>query len=430
MKRACIINIAGISPRLLQGIDGLWIQSLAGPPRPMEPTVPVVRDSVEASMTTGTAPGEHGVIGGGIFRRQYHRLSLDERSNTLLNRKRFWHARDLGMHPKVAMLFWSQPLAGGADIVVGAGTYHLATEKVFSPPELQARLEQKIGSVPLEHFFGPRASVRAAEWVSQSAEEIWNQEQPDLLLAYLPGVDFALQRYGHGSPEVREAIQQVDAYAQQVAELAGRDGADTFVVSDGGYVPVTRFTLPNVHLRRADLLVTRESEHGTVIDYDRSRAFAMVDHQFAHVFCDDDKIAEAAESILASDPAVERVITRDEAFCTGLGHDRAGERILLAAPDAWFSYHWWEPGQEAPAGAEVLDSRAKCGYDPCELFPGTDGDRICPDPSQVRASRGRLPDDPPDWCVLACSGPVEDASPTVTDLPRLVLQSTAGVNRT
>jgi hypothetical protein len=51
-----------------------------------------------------------------------------------------------------------------------------------------------------------------------------------------------------------------------------------------------------------------------------------------------------------------------------LRHERAGELVLLAAPDAWFAYPFWLDDRQAPDYARTVDIHRKPGYDPCELF--------------------------------------------------------------
>ena len=52
----------------------------------------------------------------------------------------------------------------------------------------------------------------------------------------------------------------------------------------------------------------------------------------------------------------------------GLDHDRSGELVLVAEPDAWFTYYYWEDDDRAPDYARTVDIHRKPGYDPVELF--------------------------------------------------------------
>jgi len=371
MARVCVIDIAGLSLRLLARNKGLWVNGLPSRPVAMAATFPALTASVQASMTTGSQSGRHGVIGGGIFRRQACAVSFAERSNTLLNKKRFWHARRLPYRPTVAMVFWSNPLAGAADVVVGASACAAAEGQVPDQPVgLYQELARQIGPLDQSLLHGPASSWRACEWIAAAAAHIWRTRRPDLAWAYMPGLDFELVRHGDDSQQARDALRAVDHLASRLAEAVASEGGKTVVLSDGGYVGVRRTAAPNVLLRRAGLLTLRQSPLGACIDLANSKAFVMADHQIAHVFCADDRAAGRAVEALSADAAVAAIVPREELFCPGLGRDRAGERVALAAPDAWFEYRWWYDDEPTPAAARRVDATCKCGYDPCELLAG------------------------------------------------------------
>jgi len=256
MKRICIIDIAGLSRRLSAGQSGLWVDSIVpAASGAMRPTVPAVTASVQASMTTGRRPGEHGVVAGGVFRRQSKDLSLAERSNTLLSKKRFWHARDLPQRPTVALVFWSNPLAGGGDIVLGASTYACCGDAVsHHPVGLCDRLAETCGAFDCDSISGPTASWRCSEWIARAAGEIWRSDRPDLMWVYLPGVDFELVRGGvaDNTASADEALRSVDQWSNRLANIVCDDGGEVVVVSDGGYSDVTLAVCPNLALRDAD----------------------------------------------------------------------------------------------------------------------------------------------------------------------------------
>ncbi len=415
MSRVCIINIAGLSMRMLGRCNGLWTQSLAGAPVAVGATFPAVSASVQASMTTGVEPGAHGVIAGGIFRRQCRAMSLDERSNTLLNKKRFWHGRSMPSRMKVSLLFWSNPLAGAGDYVIGASTYGPAARIVADVPQgLHAQIANKIGPFDAALVRGPGSSCRASEWITAAGEYVWNALKPDIQLVYLPGLNFEIIRHGFDSPQALDALKTVDALADRLAQMVLQTGGQVVLVSDGGYVPVSKYACPNRALRRAGLLVTKDD--GNRIDLERSRAVALVDHQVAHVYCDDPAVAKDASAAIASEDGVDKVLTRDELFCEGLGHDRAGEVVVLSEASSWLCYQWWNG--DAPPIAYATDTTAKAGYDPCELVGGEEGS-INPDPSLCRASRGLITADVQDQCLIAGTVPIEPVE-CVTDLPDVV----------
>jgi hypothetical protein len=145
-------------------------------------------------------------------------------------------------------------------------------------------------------------------------------------------------------------------------------GARVWVVSEYGHVQVRRAVLPNRALRRAGLLTVRPGPFGEVLETFASRAFAVCDHQLAHVYVADPDDVPRAVEMLAALPGVARVLAGEERGEAGLRHDRAGEVVLLSEPDAWFAYPFWLDDRLAPDYAPTVDIHRKPGYDPCELF--------------------------------------------------------------
>jgi hypothetical protein len=422
MNRLCVLNVAGLSPRCLEGAGPLWLGTLPCEPAPLRPSFPVVRASTEATITTGAEPGRHGIVANGLFRRQAGTVSFSERSNTLLNRPRVWLSRrKFGCRPSVALVFWCHPLAGGADYVLGAAsTGHMYGNVPAQPPELYDRLASEVGQVALEELAGPRASWRVCEWIAEASMELWRRERPDQMWVYLPGIDAELVRQGRGAEGVLEAVRQVDRQAARIAECVGADDGEVLVVSDGGYVPVSRLARPNLRLREAGLLEVSHREGAEAIDPVGSRAFALTDGQIAHLYCRDETIAEKAAEIVSADQAVGSVLPRSECFCAGLGHDRSGERIVLSAPDAWLAPYWWAKG-EAPTLTGHGDATAKCGLDLAEWLVATGAGGA--DPSGVRASRGLVPAESSDWGVIAGGVPVGERTDwAMTDVADLVVE--------
>jgi hypothetical protein len=156
-----------------------------------------------------------------------------------------------------------------------------------------------------------------------------------------------------------------------------------------------------------------------------SRAFAVADHQVAHVYVRSTSDVETVAALLGELPGVAEVLDESGKAKHGLDHERAGELVAVAEPDAWFTYYYWLDDSRAPDFAQLVDIHRKPGYDPAELFfdPGDPmvklraglavarkklGLRyrmaVVPlDPSCVRGSHGRLPDSVSDAPILVCS---------------------------
>lgn len=127
-----------------------------------------------------------------------------------------------------------------------------------------------------------------------------------------------------------------------------------------------------------------------------SPAFAMVDHQIAHVYTRDARAAAAAREALADLPGIESILDRKAQAALGLEHPRGGDLLLIAQPGQWFAYPWWTERHEAPDFATHVDIHNKPGYDPCELFFGWPPMSVSMNTDRIRGSHGR-PGDSVGW---------------------------------
>ncbi len=93
----------------------------------------------------------------------------------------------------------------------------------------------------------------------------------------------------------------------------------------------------------------------------------------------------------------------DERSRFNLNHERSGEIILIAKPEAWFAYYWWLDDAKAPAFARTVDIHRKPGYDPVEMFIDMPSKTTPLDASLVRGSHGLPGDSDERRGVLLCS---------------------------
>ena len=121
-------------------------------------------------------------------------------------------------------------------------------------------------------------------------------------------------------------------------------------------------------LRQAKLLAARPGPFGETLDTFASKAFAVCDHQLAHVYIASGQNLEQIRDLLLQQPGVDRVLAGEERRELGLDHPRSGELVVLSQPDAWFAYPYWLDDRRAPDFARTVDIHRKPGYDPCELF--------------------------------------------------------------
>lgn len=419
-NRLCVIDLPGLSKELLSFIPphtalGQWLCDR--PVCPLKPSLPALTCSIQATLTTGTPPSEHGIIANGLpaflsaddaalvdasnfadFRRQ---ISFWEQSNQLLQAPRFWQNPSGQSKYPTALLFFQNSMPGSsgspkpaADIVLTPKPDHGPDGKLTSlcwsnPPELVPQLFKGLGPFPLMNYWGPLANITSSRWIAQAAARVWADRTPTLQWVYIPHLDYDLQRFGPRSPQAQKAVEEVAQALDPLLSAVLNGGGQLAILSEYAMHPVHRFFQPNRLLADAGLLQTRPTDQGRLIDYTRSRALAMVDHQIAHVYARDPQAAAAVREIFAAYPDI-RVLGRSEQEDLHLNHRRSGDLLLVSPLDGWFDYRWWTHPADAPAFAGQVDIHRKPGYDAMELFfdPATRG--ISQDPSLIRGSHGRV----------------------------------------
>jgi predicted AlkP superfamily pyrophosphatase or phosphodiesterase len=311
------------------------------------------------------------------------------------------------------------------------------------PLELRDELNGRLGTFPLFNFWGPRASVVSSDWIAKSAIHIDETRKPTLSLVYLPHLDYCLQKYGPTNPAILPELTEVDALVGELTERAERQGQRVIVLSEYGIVDVAGPVHINRVLREAGLIRVRDEMGLELLEAGLSDAFAVADHQVAHVYVRDPHRIDEVRRLLESTPGVERVL--DDKGELGLDHPRSGELVAIAEPDRWFTYYYWLDDARAPDFARTVDIHRKPGYDPVELFLNPElslpmvrvaakvarsklGFRtlmnVIPlDATLVRGSHGRITDDPRKGPVFISTEP-ELVPDTVTalDVKELVLR--------
>jgi predicted AlkP superfamily pyrophosphatase or phosphodiesterase len=196
------------------------------------------------------------------------------------------------------------------------------------------------------------------------------KHDPTLTLCYLPHLDYGLQRLGPDltSPRVQQDLREVDALCGELIESARATGRRVIVLSEYGITRVSSGVDINRALRRANLLQVREELGRELLDPGASVAFAVADHQVAHVYVDDPSRVAEVRRLLEGLDGVERVLGAEEQAAMGLNHPRAGELVAVSRPDRWFTYYYWLDPARAPDFATTVDIHRKPGYDPVELF--------------------------------------------------------------
>ena len=373
-----LINAVGLTTRLLALAPRLGELARAGWSCPLEEVVPAVTCTAQATLLTGKSPEEHGIVGNGWLFRETREIRFWQQSNSLLQAEPLYvtarrRAHERGRSFRAAKLFWWFNQGAAVDISVTPKPYYGADgNKVFgisgSPQGLTDRLERELGKFPFPAFWGPTAGLPCSQWIARAAAEVFGRERPDLTLVYLPHLDYDPQRFGPAACDMPRLVGELDAACALLVDAAHQAGARVWVVSEYGHCDVTKPVLLNRILREAGMLTVRRGPFGEQLDTFISRAFAVCDHQVAHVYVvAQDDIAKVQE-LLASQHGVMRVLEGRKRHQLGLDHSRSGELVVLSEPDCWFAYPYWLDDALAPDFARTVDIHRKAGYDPCELF--------------------------------------------------------------
>jgi predicted AlkP superfamily pyrophosphatase or phosphodiesterase len=408
--RLLVIQVAGLGHAMLAARGLTAWRGLAF--RPVEPPFPGLTCPVQATFRTGLAPAGHGIVGNGFRVRELGRPLFWEQSAALVAGARIWD-RYRAAGGRVGLLFWQQSLGEQADVVLSPAPIHKhhggTLESLYSqPPELGAELARGVGRrFRLRDYWGPLASDKASDWIAETTATLLARRDraPDLCLTYLPALDYDLQRHGPTSTQAWKALDRLFRELGLLLDAATRHGYEVLVFGDYAIGAVAYPVYPNRVLREAGLFAVREVGRRRYPDLYASRAWAVVDHEVAHVYvARPEDLAPAAE-VLAATPGVERVHDRAAQRELCVAHERGGELMLVAAAGAWFAYPWWHAEREAPDYAAHVDIHSKPGYDPCELFAGWPPGTVGRDALRVRGSHGRIgPDRQAAWAATCDLG--------------------------
>jgi predicted AlkP superfamily pyrophosphatase or phosphodiesterase len=377
LKPALAMIVVGLTPRHL-GVHTPRLSKLAhdGAMLPLKTITPALTCSVQASFMTGLLPSEHGIVGNGWLFRDQMEVMLWRQSNRLVGGEKVWEAgkkRDAAF--TCANMFWWYNMASSHDIGATPRPIYKADGRKLPdcytvPDTLRRQLTDRLGPFPLFQFWGPGTTIASSKWVADATKIVMAESDPTLTLVYLPHLDYDLQRFGpdEAHPAVKRSLSEIDAVAGDLAEIARAQGRSVIVLSEYGITGVDRPIHINRALRDSGHLAVREEDGGELLDSMASKAFAVADHQIAHVYVSDPELLFKIRALLESLPGVERVYDVAEQRTLGLDHPRSGELIAMADARSWFTYYYWNDDKRAPDFARTVEIHRKPGYDPVELF--------------------------------------------------------------
>ncbi|WP_442481305.1 alkaline phosphatase family protein [Aeoliella sp. SH292] len=409
-----LLSIPGLAAEHLADMPNLRALTAGGDRAPLAASFPAVTCSVQANMTTGLPPSEHGIIAnGGYWRdgvegagppagseRKLGQVELWTMWNDAIKRPQLWdllHEHDPSITS--AMWFALNNKGCGADYICTFAPIHNpdGSESLwcYTRPEMMyGDLRDAFGHFPLKHFWGPLAGIPSSAWIVSSAIWAAEQHQPNFWYIYLPHLDYATQKNGPSSAEAKNALVELDNELGRLITEFKRihEGHPLLwlVASEYTVSPVDHVTYPNRVLRELGMLVLDELEGTEQLNFGESTAFAVADHQLSHIYVNHD-VPNAIDKIVnrfRREPGIAEVLTKDQLDRYELNHPRSGDVVLVSETNSWQAYYWWLDDARAPSYARKMDIHRKPGYDPVELFFDPETKGIPLDATLVRGSHG------------------------------------------
>lgn len=375
MHKTVVIDIVGLSsalvgehtPFLQQYIQNKHLATVA-------PMLPAVTNAVQSTYITGKWPSEHGIVGNGWYDNADSEIKFWKQSNKLVQAEKIWEkAKAVDPHFTCSKMFWWYNMYSAADYSVTPRPNYLADGRKMPdcyshPASLRDELQKELGQFPLFKFWGPGADITSTQWIADASVYTDKKYNPTLTLIYLPHLDYCLQKWGPDLSKTAKHLREVDDVVKGLVQHYESTGARIILLSEYGIVKVDRPIHINRLLRQEGWLGLRVERGLELLDAGASKAFAVADHQVAHIYINDPAVLEQVKNMAAKTPGVAKVLDRAAQKEAHIDHERAGDLVLMADERSWFTYYFWLDDAVAPDYARVVDIHKKPGYDPVELF--------------------------------------------------------------
>lgn len=375
MQKTVVINIVGLSSALIgEHTPFLKAYSAKRHLKTINPVLPAVTTAVQSTYLTGKWPSEHGIVGNGWYDREDCEIKFWKQSNKLVQAESIWDkGKRANANFTCSQFFWWYNMYSTADFAATPRPNYLADGRKIPdfyshPAELRDYLRDQLGPFPLFHFWGPGADIKSSQWIADAAILTDQQKDPTLSLIYLPHLDYCQQKFGPDVSKIKKELNEIDQLASDLVHYYEQKNAKIIILSEYGIAPVNNPIHINRVLREAGLLQIRVERGLELLDAGASKAFAVADHQIAHIYINDPSVTEQVEQLLRKLPGVDLVLNRAEQKEHHIDHERSGEFVIMSNKDSWFTYYFWLDDKVAPDYARVVDIHKKPGYDPVEMF--------------------------------------------------------------
>lgn len=429
MHKTVVINVVGLTKRLI-GEHTPHIKAFVEKGRQIliQPVLPAVTCTAQSTYLTGKYPSEHGIVGNGWYFKEECEVKFWRQSNRLVQQDKLWDAlKKEDPNFTCANMFWWYNMYSTVDFSVTPRPNYLADGRKIPdcyshPAELRDTLQGELGTFPLFQFWGPKTTIKSSQWIADATLKTDALHDPTLTLVYLPHLDYNLQRYGLDFDVIGKDLREIDTVVGQLLSYYEKQGAHIVILSEYGITDVDQPIHLNRWLRKEGYVQIRTERGLELLDAGASRAFAVADHQVAHIYLNDKSLKSKIKTLLEGIEGVDRVLSDTEIDHARLNHPRCGDLVVIADARSWFTYYFWLDDRKAPDFARMVDIHKKPGYDPVEMMTDPKDPFVMPkviwklvrkklgfrtvmdiiplDANLVKGSHGRIPEDEIDFPVF------------------------------
>ena len=454
MKKTVILNVVALSGRLIGPHTPFlkeWIGR--GKKATINPVLPAVTCSAQSTYLSGKWPSAHGIVGNGWYVRDESEIKFWKQSNKLVQAEKVWEkARKKDPRITCSNMFWWYNMYSSVEYAVTPRPLYPADGRKLpdihtQPMELRDQLQQELGQFPLFSFWGPNANIESTRWIAEASKKVDQWKNPTLTLIYLPHLDYNLQRCGIDFTKIAKDLREIDEVCRDLITYYEGQGAEVILLSEYAITSVRNPVHINRLLRKRGYITVKDELGLETLDAGTCRAFAVADHQLAHVYVQDEKDIPEVKKLLENTPGIEKVLDQEGKKQYHLDHERSGELVAVADKESWFTYYFWLDDAKAPDYARTVDIHRKPGYDPVETFADPKipllkakigmkllkkklgfrylMDVIPLDATLVKGSHGRINESPQDHPLIVCQQPHLLSKETVepTEVQDIILAS-------
>ncbi|HLW20432.1 MAG TPA: alkaline phosphatase family protein [Cyclobacteriaceae bacterium] len=375
MKKTVVLDVVALSGRVIGEHTPFlkaWVDKRSR--ATIKPVLPAVTCSAQTVYLTGKHPNENGIVANGWYYRDTCEIRNWHQSNKLVQAPKVWdEAKRRDPNFTVSNMFWWFNMYSTADYSVTPRPLYPSDGRKLPdihshPMDFRDRLQKELGQFPLFSFWGPNANIESTRWIAEASKKVDQWTDPTLTLIYLPHLDYKLQRVGIDFSKIAAELNEIDDVCKDLITYYEGQGAEVILLSEYGITTVNNPIHINRVLREKGYIVVKDELGLETLDAGTCKAFAVADHQIAHVYVNAQKDIPEVKKLLEATPGIEKVLDEEGKKAYHLNHERAGELVAVADKDSWFTYYYWLDDAKAPDYARTVAIHAKPGYDPVEGF--------------------------------------------------------------